>query len=179
MAKRSPKSSPKSELSSFFSDNASAEIAWRDALAVHEFGKDERSKSRKRLAQAQAARSRAENEAITATKDYCDKIRAQADEKLVEADRALAKAQRIKADAAATVASSEEEIQFRLDDASRKRSTARSFAEKIESSARKAADALMNQTRQGAEELASRMRHDATEDIRKILSRAPIFGWEP
>ena len=174
MAKRSPKSSSKSDSSSLLTENASVEAAWRDALAFQDIGKNERTKSRKRLAQAQVARARAENEAITATRDYCGRVRAEADEKLLTADRALARAQRIKTDAAAWAASSEEEIQFRLVDASRKRSHARSYAEKVESAARGAADALMTQTREGAAELASRMRHDAAEDIRKILSNIEV-----
>ena len=88
----------------------------------------------------------------------------------MEADLTLARTSRLKDDAEKWASSMEEEIQYRLDDASRKRSTARDFAEKIESTARSAADALMNQTRAGAEELANRMRSESSEDIRKILS---------
>jgi hypothetical protein len=64
----------------------------------------------------------------------------------------------------------EQEIQFRLDDAARKRENARAYAEKLEATARGAADALMDQTRMGAEELANRMRTESAEDIRKILT---------
>ena len=170
MAKRSRKSSSISGLSSFPTDNASVEASWREALGIREFGRDERVKSRKRLARAQAARMQAENEAITATKNYSVRVRAQADRRLQQADRTLAEAERIKADAIARTATLEDEIQFRLDDASRKRANALSYAEKLENTARGAADALMSQTRDGAKELASRMRHDAAEDIRKILT---------
>ena len=65
MAKRSPKSSSKSDSSSLLTENASVEVAWRDALA-----------------QTQVAKARAENEAITATRYYCGLVRAEADEKL-------------------------------------------------------------------------------------------------
>ncbi|MCI0834915.1 MAG: hypothetical protein J4N66_09075 [Chloroflexi bacterium] len=170
MAKRSRKSSTISGLSSFPTDNVSVEAAWREALGIQEFGRDERVKSRKRLARAQVARMQAENEAITATKNYSVRVRAQADQRLQQADRTLAEAERIKADAIARTATLEDEIQFRLDDASRKRANALSYAEKLENTARGAADALMSQTRDGAKELASRMRHDAAEDIRKILT---------
>ena len=170
MAKRSRKSSSISGLSSSPTDNVSVEAAWREALGIQEFGRDERVKSRKRLARAQAARMQAENEAITATKNYSVRVRAQADQRLQQADRTLAEAERIKADAIARTATLEDEIQFRLDDASRKRANALSYAEKLENTARGAADALMSQTRDGAKELASRMRHDAAEDIRKILT---------
>ena len=170
MAKRSRKSSSTSGLSSSPTDNVSVEAAWREALGIQEFGRDERVKSRKRLARAQAARMQAENEAITATKNYSVRVRAQADQRLQQADRTLAEAERIKADAIARTATLEDEIQFRLDDASRKRANALSYAEKLENTARGAADALMSQTRDGAKELASRMRHDAAEDIRKILT---------
>lgn len=170
MAKRSRISSSKSGLNSFLIENASAEAAWSEALGIRELGSNERTRSRKRLAQAQAARLQAENEAITATKDYCAQVRAQADNNLLQAERARSEAELIKDNAAARAKTLEDEIQFRLDDASNKRKNARSYAENIESAARGAADALMNQTREGAKELTSRMRQDAAEHIRKILS---------
>lgn len=170
MAKRSRTSSPISSLNLNPSDNASVEAAWREALAFRDLGNNPRVKSQKRLAQAQAIRAQAEAEAITATKDYCFNAQAEADDSLQRAQQTLAKAERIRADALEWAASMEEEIQFRLDDAARKRENARKYAEKLETTARDAADALMDQTRIGAEELANRMRSESAEDIRKILT---------
>jgi hypothetical protein len=68
----------------------------------------------------------------------------------------------------------EEEIQFRLKDASDKRKNARAYAEQLENTARGAADALMDQTRVGAKELTERMRYTAAEDIRNILTDLEI-----
>lgn len=61
-------------------------------------------------------------------------------------------------------------MQFRLEDASKKRQTAREYAQKLEDTARIAAEALMEQTRGGAEELANRMREQTAEEIRMILT---------
>ena len=174
MAKRSRKSSSSSNLPSFPTDNSSVESAWREALAFRDQGADSRVKSQKRLAQAQAIRAEAESEAITATKNYCSDARAEADHNLMQADLTLAEANRIKSDAQKWKSSMEEEIQFRLDDAGRKRTNARSYAEKLEATTRGAADALMDQTRTGAEELENRMRSDSSEDIRKILTDIEI-----
>jgi hypothetical protein len=174
MAKGSSKSSSISGLSAFPIDNAPVEATWSEALSIGEIGGKSRSKSRKRLAQSQVTRMQAEGEPITATKDYCVRAQAQADHLLEEADRALSKAERMKASASARAESMEEEIQFRLKDASDKRKNARAYAEQLESTARDAADALMNQTRTGAKELADRMRHTAAEDIRKILTDLEI-----
>jgi hypothetical protein len=170
MAKRSRTSSPISNLDQFPTDNASVEAAWREALAFRDLGNNERVKSQKRLAQAQAVRAEAESEAITSTKNYCFNARAEADDMLQRAEQTLAKAERIRSDAAEWAASMEEEIQFRLDDAARKRQSARAYAEKLESTSRSASDTLMDQTRIGAEELANRMRSESAEDIRKVLT---------
>jgi len=170
MAKRTRTSSPISNLNLFPTDNASVESAWREALAIRDLGNNERVKSQKRLAQAQATRAQAESEAITATKNFCVNARAEADEALQQAELTLSKAEKIRADALEWAASMEEEIQFRLDDAERKRKNAREYASKVENTARSAAESLMDQTRVGAEELATRMRSDSAEDIRKILT---------
>jgi hypothetical protein len=174
MAKRSSKSSPISNQPSFPTDNSSVDSAWREALAFRDQGADSRVKSQKRLAQAHAVRDQAEAEAITATKNYCSDAQARADHNLMQSKLTLAEADRIRSDAEKWKSSMEEEIQFRLDDASRKRSSARVYAEKLESTTRGAADALMDQTRTGAEELANRMRSDSAEDIRKILNDIEI-----
>jgi hypothetical protein len=92
------------------------------------------------------------------------------DDNLQQAELTLSKAERIRTDAQEWQASMEVEIQFRLDDASRKRASARTYAAQLEETARSASDSLMTQTRSGAEELASRMRTDTAEDIRKILA---------
>jgi len=89
---------------------------------------------------------------------------------LQRAELTLSKAERIRADAQEWVASIEVEIQFRFDEASRKRASARTYAEQLETTARSASDSLMDQARSGAQELASRMRIDTAEDIRKILA---------
>jgi hypothetical protein len=170
MAQRSRTSSPIPNLDQYPTDNASVESAWREALAFRDLGNTTRVKSQKRLAQAQAVRAEAESEAITSTKNYCFNARAEADDTLQRAEQTLAKAERIRSDAEEWGASMEEEIQFRLDDAARKRQDARTYAEKLEATSRSASDTLMDQTRIGAEELANRMRSDSSEDIRKILT---------
>jgi hypothetical protein len=170
MAKRSRTSSsiPSSKL--FSTGNSSVDSAWREALAIRDLGTNTRGKSQKRLAQAQVVRAQAESEAITATKNYCVDARAEADDKLQRAELALSKAERIRSDAQEWIASTEVEIKFRLDEATRKRASARTYAEQLETTARSASDSLMDQTRSGAEELASRMRTETAEDIRKILA---------
>jgi hypothetical protein len=170
MAKRSRTSSSLSGSNSFPTHNSSVDSAWREALAFRDLGSETRVASKKRLAQTQVVRAQAESEAITATKNFCADARAEADLNLMQAGLAMAEAERTRADAKKWVASMEEEIQFRLDDAAQKRSGARVYASKIEDAARGAADALMNQTRAGAEELANRMRSESAEDIRKILA---------
>ena len=169
MAKRSRTSSsiPSSKLVT--TGDSVVDSAWREALAIRDLGASTRGKSQKQLAQAQAVKTQAEAEAITANKNYCVDARAEADDNLQRAELTLSKAERIRADAQEWVAPMEVEIQFRLDDASRKRTSARTYAEQLEATARSASDSLMNQTRSGAEELASRMRTDTAEDIRKIL----------
>ena len=170
MAKRSHTSSsiPSSELIS--TGDSSVDSAWREALAIRDLGTNARGKSQKRLAQAQVVRAQAESGAITATKNYCVDARVEADDNLQRAELTLSKAERIKTDAQEWVASMEVEIQFRLDEASRKRASVRTYAEQLETTARSASDSLMDQTRSGAEELASRMRTDTAQDIRKILA---------
>jgi hypothetical protein len=170
MAKRSRTSSSISNFSTYPTENASVESAWREALAFRDEGSSTRVKSQKRLAQAQAVRAQAEAEVITSTKNYCVNARAEADETLQQAELTLHKAERIRADAMEWAADLEVEINFRLDDASRKRASAREYADKLEETARSASDALMDQTRAGAEELANRMRSQSAEDIRKILT---------
>jgi hypothetical protein len=172
MEKRSRTSSPISN--SYPTDNSSVESAWRKALAFKDLGSSARVQSQKRLADAQLVRAQAESEAITATKNYCVDTRAQADDSLQRAESTLSKAERIRSDAQEWAASLEEEIQFRLEDANRKRETARVYAEKIEATARGAADALLDQTRAGAEEMAIRMRSESAADIRKILSEIEV-----
>ena len=147
MAKRSRKSSSISGSNSFPTDNSSVDSAWQEALAFRDQVVDSRVKSKKRLAQAQAVRAEAEAAAITATKNYCVDARAQADHNLMEADLTLARTSRLKDDAEKWASSMEEEIQYRLDDASRKRSTARDFAEKIESTARSSCVSIARSTR--------------------------------
>jgi hypothetical protein len=169
MAKRS-RTSSSIKFESFPTDNSSVESAWREALAYRDLGADQRTKSSKRLAQAQVVRAQAESEAITATKNYCVDVRAKADNHLMQANLTLAEAERVRSDAEKWVSSMEEEIQFRLDDAARKRKGARDYAEKLESTTRSAADSLMDQTRSGAEEMANRMRSESAADIRKIIN---------
>jgi hypothetical protein len=70
MAQRSKKSSLLSSLNSLPTDNASAEAAWRQALLLRELSRDERVTASKRRAEAEAAKEYAENEAITATKNF-------------------------------------------------------------------------------------------------------------
>ena len=170
MAKRSRTSSSISSSKLVSTGDSSADSAWREALAIRDLGAGTRGKSQKRLAQAQAARAQAEAEAITATKNYCVDAQVEADENLQQAELTLSKAERIRSDAQEWAASMEVEIQFRLDEATRKRASARVYAEQLEETARSASDSLMNQTRSGAEELATRMRTDTAEDIRKILA---------
>lgn len=170
MAKRSRTSSSNRSSKLISTGDSSADSAWREALAIRDLGVGTRGKSQKRFAQAQVARAQAEAEAITATKNYCVDARAEADDTLQQAELTLSKAERIKSDAQEWAASMEVEIQFRLDEATRKRASARVYAERLEETARSASESLMDQTRSGAEELATRMRTDTSEDIRKILA---------
>ena len=76
------KASILNEFTPFPSDNASAEAAWRQALLLRELSRDERVVARKRRSEAEAARAQAEHEAITATKQLCSELQAQARMKL-------------------------------------------------------------------------------------------------
>ena len=99
MAQRSKKDSLLASLSSLPTDNASAEAAWRQALLLRELSRDERVTARKRRAEAEAAKEYAENEAITATKQMCSELQAQARMKLQEAEDTLGDAERVKGNA--------------------------------------------------------------------------------
>ena len=91
MAQRSKKSSLPSSLSSLPTDNASAEAAWRQVLLLRELSRDERVTARKRRAESEAAKEYSENEAITATKQLCAELQAQARMKLQEAGRVVSR----------------------------------------------------------------------------------------
>ena len=174
MAQRSKKSSLLASLSSLPTDNASAEAAWRQALLLRELSRDERVVARKRRAEAEAAKEYAENEAITATKQLCSELQAQARMKLQEAEDTLADAQRVKTNAAANSARVQSDIDAEVSNAKKIREDAETYSEEIQGSARVAAEALMTQTRAGADEMASRMRIATAEDIRKILTEVEI-----
>ena len=174
MAQRSKKGSLLSSLSSLPTDNASAEAAWRQALLLRELSRDERVTARKRRAEAEAAKEYAENEAITATKQLCSELQAQARMKLQEAEDTLGEAERVKGNADAYVARVQVNIDTEHGNASKIREDAEVYAEEVQNSARTAAEALMTQTRAGADEMASRMRRETSEDIRKILTDVEV-----
>jgi hypothetical protein len=174
MAQRSKKGSLLSSLSSLPTDNASAEAAWRQALLLRELSRDERVTARKRRAEAEAAKEYAENEAITATKQLCSELQAQARKKLQEAEDTLGEAERVKGNADAYVARVQVNIDTEHGNASKIREDAEVYAEEVQNSARTAAEALMTQTRAGADEMASRMRRETSEDIRKILTDVEV-----
>ena len=174
MAQQKSKASILSSLSSFPTDNASAEAAWRQALLLRELSRDERVVARKRRTEAEAARAQAEHEAITATKQLCSELQAQARMKLQQAEDELAEASRIKADAESDSKRMMTEARAELDHAIQTRQEAEAYAEEVGANARSAADALMEQTRSGAEEMASRMRRETAEDIRKILTEIEV-----
>ncbi len=161
-------------LSSLPTDNASAEAAWRQALLLRELSRDERVTARKRRSEAEAAKEYAENEAITATKQLCSELQAQARMKLQEADDTLGEAERVKANADAYAARIQVNIDAELTNTVKIRKDAEKYSEEIQSNARSAADALMTQTRAGADEMASRMRRATAEDIRKILTDVEV-----
>ncbi len=174
MAQRSKKSSLLASLSSLPTDNASAEAAWRQALLLRELSRDERVTARKRSAEAEAAKEYAENEAITATKQLCSELQAQARMKLQEAEDTLVEAERVKTNADGYVARTQVNIDTELANSVKIREDAETYAEEIQSGARTAAEALMTQTRAGADEMASRMRRETSEDIRKILTDVEV-----
>ena len=174
MAQRSKKSSLLASLSSLPTDNASAEAAWRQALLLRELSRDERVVARKRRAEAEAAKEYAENEAITATKQLCSELQAQARMKLQEAEDTLADAQRVKTNADASSARVQTDIETELSNAKKIRGDAETYSEEVQGGARVAAEALMTQTRAGADEMASRMRIATAEDIRKILTEVEV-----
>ena len=174
MAQRSKKSSLLSSLSSLPTDNASAEAAWRQALLLRELSRDDRVTARKRRAEAEAAKEYAENEAITATKQLCSELQAQARMKFQEAEDTLVEANRVKAGADAYAARVQSTIDTEHAKSKKSREDADHYAEDLQESARVAADALMSQTRAGADEMASRMRRETSEDIRKILTDVEV-----
>ena len=174
MAQRSKKGSLLASLSSLPTDNASAEAAWRQALLLRELSRDERVTARKRRAEAEAAKEYAENEAITATKQLCSELQAQARMKLQEAEDTLGEAERVKGNADAYVARVQVNIDTELANAAKIREDAEVYGEEVQNSARTAAEALMTQTRAGADEMASRMRRETSEDIRKILTDVEV-----
>ncbi len=174
MAQRSKKSSLLASLSSLPTDNASAEAAWRQALLLRELSRDDRVVARKRRAEAEAAKEYAENEAITATKQLCSELQAQARMKLQEAEDTLIDARRVKSNAEASESRVNSNITTELADAKKIREDAESYSEEVQNSARVAAEALMTQTRAGADEMASRMRMETAEDIRKILTDVEV-----
>jgi len=174
MAQRSKKSSLLASLSSLPTDNASAEAAWRQALLLRELSRDERVTARKRRAEAEAAKEYAENEAITATKQLCSELQAQARMKLQEAEDTLVEAERVKNNADSYAARVQVNIDTELANASKIREDAETYSEEIQDGARTAAEALMSQTRAGADEMASRMRRETSEDIRKILTDVEV-----
>ncbi|MEE8045980.1 MAG: hypothetical protein V3T49_03995 [Dehalococcoidia bacterium] len=174
MAQRSKKGSLLSSLSSLPTDNASAEAAWRQALLLRELSRDERVTARKRRAEAEAAKEYAENEAITATKQLCSELQAQARMKLQEAEDTLGEAERVKGNADAYVARIQVNIDTEHANAAKIREDAEVYSEEVQNSARAAAEALMTQTRAGADEMASRMRRETSEDIRKILTDVEV-----
>lgn len=174
MAQRSKKDSLLASLSSLPTDNASAEAAWRQALLLRELSRDERVTARKRRAEAEAAKEYAENEAITATKQLCAELQAQARMKLQEAEDTLTEAERVKSNADSYAARVQVNIDTELANAVKIREDAETHAEEIQNNARVAAEALMTQTRAGADEMASRMRRETSEDIRKILTDVEV-----
>jgi len=174
MAQRSKKGSLLASMSSLPTDNASAEAAWRQALLLRELSRDERVTARKRRAEAEAAKEFAENEAITATKQLCSELQAQARMKLQEAEDTLVEANRVKTGADSYAARVQANIDAEHAKAKKKREDADIYAEDLQQSARVAADALLSQTRAGADEMASRMRRETSEDIRKILTDVEV-----
>jgi hypothetical protein len=174
MAQRSKKGSLLSSLSSLPTDNASAEAAWRQALLLRELSRDERVTARKRRAEAEAAKEFAENEAITATKQLCSELQAQARMKLQESEDTLVEANRVKTSADSYAARVQANIDSEFAKAKKSREDADLYATDLQDSARVAADALMSQTRSGADEMASRMRRSTSEDIRKILTDVEV-----
>ena len=155
MGQRSKKSSLLTSLSSLPTDNASAEAAWRQALLFRELSRDERVTARKRRAEAEAAKEYAENEAITATKQLCSELQAQARMKLQEAEDTLTEAERVKGNADAYAARVQINIDTEHVNTVKIRKDAEVYSEEIQNSARTAAEALMTQTRAVLSELSA------------------------
>ena len=147
MAQRSKKDSLLASLSSLPTDNASAEAAWRQALLLRELSRDERVTARKRRAEAEAAKEYAENEAITATKQLCAELQAQARMKLQEAEDTLTEAERVKSNADSYAARVQVNIDTELANAVKIREDAETHAEEIQNNARVAAEAVQSMTK--------------------------------
>jgi hypothetical protein len=161
-------------LTSFSPDNPSSDSVWRQALLLKELAKDDRAASRERRAEAVAARAQAEHDAITATKQVCAELQAQARVKLQQAEDALGHAQRLKNESEAKAVRMIEDSKSRLEHAEAVKREADSYAEEIRSSARAAADALLAQARAGSQEIANRMRQETAEEVRRVLADVEV-----
>lgn len=128
MTGRAKKEKAFSRLPEFVTSSVPADQVWDQALSVVERGADLRAKSKSRLADAQAARAQADWQAVSATRDYCAQQRAEADQYLFEAKLKLSEAEQVKESAEKRAVELEQEVQFRLEDAGKKRQTAREYA---------------------------------------------------
>jgi hypothetical protein len=168
--KASRKASILDMLTSFPSDSPSTESVWRQALLLRELAKDDRTASKERRAEAIAARAQAEQDAITATRQMCAELQAQARLKLQQSEDALAHAQRVKSESESKALRLTEDAQSKLEHAEAVKREADSYAEEIRGSTRAAADALLAQARAGSQEIANRMRQETAEEIRRVLA---------
>ncbi len=173
-SKTSRKASILDMLTSVPSDSPSAEAVWRQALLLRELAKDDRTASRERRAEAVAARSQAESDAITATRQVCAELQAQARLKLQQAEDALAHAERVKAESDSKAQRMVDESKARLEQAQVVKREADAYSEEIRAGAKAAADALLAQARAGSQEIVNRMRHETAEEIRRVLADVEV-----
>ncbi|MCH8222470.1 MAG: hypothetical protein IH868_03570 [Chloroflexi bacterium] len=77
-------------------DKQSVQSLWREAMVLRDLARDGITESRERRAQAEAARKAAEQEALKATEEFCQGLRAQAEADLEKASNTLADTDRLK-----------------------------------------------------------------------------------
>ena len=156
-------------------DKQSIQSLWREAMVLRELARDGITESRERRAQAEAARKAAEQEALKATEEFCQGLRAQAEADLEKASNTLADTDRLKKEFEADLQDrrrqAEADIQSRQDkvDAELARAAiTRKEANEYELARRKEADTIVAE----ALNLAARNADEARDHAQSIIAAA-------
>ncbi len=149
-------------------DKHSVQSLWREAMVMRELARDGVTESRERRAQAETARRAAEQEALKATEEFCQGLRAQAEADLERASNTLAETDRLKKEFEANLEErglqAEADIQSRQDkvDAELARAAViRKEASEYELARRKEADTIVAEALGLAEQNAGEARNHA------------------